>query len=76
MVRVTGAELAKRGHTIVVYYSGVAFIEAEVVKLFVGAGPRNERSITVRQPQMGNHTVFPEEKQRTLQKDSHCLGRI
>lgn len=62
MARAIGAELAKRGHSIIVYHSGAAFIEAEVVKGFVNAAPKNERSIVVRQPQMGSPAVFPEEK--------------
>jgi hypothetical protein len=57
-----GAELAKRGHSIIVYHSGAAYIEAEVVKGFANAAPRNERSIIVRQPQMGTPAIFQEEK--------------
>lgn len=59
MARAVGAELAKRGHSIIVYHSGAAFIESEVVKGFVGAVPKNERSIIVRQPQMGTPAVSP-----------------
>jgi len=57
-----GAEFAKRGHSIIVYHSGAAFIEADVVTGFVNAHPRAERSIIVRQPQMGSLATFPEEK--------------
>jgi hypothetical protein len=62
MAQALGAELAKRGHSIIVYHSGGAFIEAEVVKGFANAAPRHDRSIIVRQPQMGTPAVFPEEK--------------
>jgi hypothetical protein len=57
-----GAELARRGYRILVYHSGAAFIEAKVVEGFVGANPKLERSIIVRQPLMGAPVLFPEEK--------------
>lgn len=62
MAQALGAELAKRGHSIIVYHSGAAFIEAQVVKGYANAVPRIERSIIVRQPQMGTPAFFDEEK--------------
>ena len=62
MALAIGAELARRGHRIMVYHSSAAYIEAKVVEGFVGANPSIERSILVRQPQMGVPAIFPEEK--------------
>jgi hypothetical protein len=57
-----GAELAKRGHSIIVYHSGVAFIETYAVTGFVGANPKTARSIIIRQPQLGSPPIFDEER--------------
>ena len=62
MALAVGAELARRGHRIMVYHSDAAYIEAKAVEGFVSANPTLERSIIVRQPHMGVPALFREEQ--------------
>ncbi len=61
MARAIGTELAQRGYRILVYHGGAAFIEARAVEGFVGANPALEHSIIVRQPLMGQPSLFTSE---------------
>jgi len=61
-----GKELAQAGYNIVVYSSDPAFIEAAVVRGYVGSGKARAKSIQVRYPQVNNdgNVPFPEEATR------------
>ena len=61
MAMAIGAELARRGYRILVYHGGAAFIEAKAVEGFVSENPTLERSILVRQPLMGQPSLFAAE---------------
>ena len=64
-----GKELAEKSYRIVVYSSNPAFIEADVVRGYVGSGKAQPNSIQVRYPQQnsdGNVPFFEESTRRDL----------
>lgn len=56
-----GGELAKAGFRVLVYSSGVDFLEGRIVRGFVASGVAGRGSVQVRYPLRGEKPAFPEQ---------------
>jgi hypothetical protein len=62
MAEAIGRELAKAGLRILVYSSGVDFLEGRIVSGYIGSNVAARRSVQVRYPLHGSKPAFPEQQ--------------